>query len=398
MARDTTVRSTGLKSGVAAALLRHAASRYGAIAEEGAIPFAVRVDDADGSGTSDEVSFGAGAPEFMLIARNRAGVAALTSMERTRLAEAYLDGDLDVEGEISRVLALRELFPEKSAAARFWRFLQPLLHGQVRADQDWIPQHYDEDADFYLLFLDARHRCYSQGVFAHAGESLEDAMTRKLEYALAATRLQPGQTVLDVGGGWGAFLEFAGKRGIHVTSLTISPASETYLQELILRHDLPCRALREHFFEHEDGPYDAIVNLGVTEHLPDYGASLAKYRSLLKPGGRICLDASAARRKHDLSAFFLRHIFPGNGSPLCLHEYMAHVAESPFEVIEVHNDRQNYGLTARHWAENLERHRALIESRWGIRLHRRFQLYLWGCVDGFERDVIQAYRWVLALP
>jgi cyclopropane-fatty-acyl-phospholipid synthase len=398
MARDTTVRSTGLKSGVAAALLRHAASRYGAIAEEGAIPFAVRVDDADGSGTSDEVSFGAGAPEFTLIARNRAGVAALTSMERTRLAEAYLDGDLDVEGEISRVLALRELFPEKSAAARFWRFLQPLLHGQVRADQDWIPQHYDEDADFYLLFLDARHRCYSQGVFAHAGESLEDAMTRKLEYALAATRLQPGQTVLDVGGGWGAFLEFAGKRGIHVTSLTISPASETYLQELILRHDLPCRALREHFFEHEDGPYDAIVNLGVTEHLPDYGASLAKYRSLLKPGGRICLDASAARRKHDLSAFFLRHIFPGNGSPLCLHEYMAHVAESPFEVIEVHNDRQNYGLTARHWAENLERHRALIESRWGIRLHRRFQLYLWGCVDGFERDVIQAYRWVLALP
>jgi cyclopropane-fatty-acyl-phospholipid synthase len=390
MARDSAVRNLPLSSRGTRAILRRAAGRLGAIAEASGIPFAIGTDDWT-------EPFGAGEPAFTLVARNRAGLAALAGLERTRLAEAYIAGDLDLEGDITAVLALRELFPDRGAGARLWRFLQPLVLGQVRADQEWIPQHYDEDPEFYLLFLDRRHRCYSQGVFVSPRESLEDAMTRKLGYALSAIRAQPGQRVLDVGGGWGAFLEFAGRRGVHVTSLTISPASEAYLQELILREGLPCRVVREHVFQHQDGPYDAIVNLGVTEHLPDYAATLEKYRSLLKPGGRVCLDASAAREKHDLSAFFLRHIFPGNGSPLCLHEYLARVAASPFELVEVHNDRESYRLTTRHWARNLDRHRSLIEARWGVALYRRFQLYLWGCVDGFERDVIQAYRWVLAL-
>lgn len=390
MAGDATLRDRRLNTRVAGALLQRAARRFGAVAAAGT-PFAIRYGDWT-------VPFGDGAPSFTLIARTHAGLAALASLERTRLAECYLAGDVDLDGDLTAVLALRELLPERAAAARLWRLVHPLILGQVRADQEWIPHHYDEDPDFYLLFLDRRHRCYSQGVFSSPDESLESAMTRKLEYTLASIGVGPGQHVLDVGGGWGAFLEFAGRRGIHVTSLTISPASEAYLQEMILREGLPGRALRQHLFEHQGGPYDAIVNLGVTEHLPDYGATLEKYRSLLKPGGRICLDASAAREKHDLSAFFLRHVFPGNGSPLCLHDYLAHVARSPFEVVEVHNDRENYRLTTWHWARNLDRHRELIERRWGPRLYRRFQLYLWGCVDGFERDVIQAYRWVLTLP
>jgi cyclopropane-fatty-acyl-phospholipid synthase len=401
MAGHTTLRPAGLRAGAAAALLRRAAVRLGDIAEAGGVPFAIRLPAqaaaAAGDGTGEVIRFGRGEPGFVLVARGPAGVAALASLERTRLAEAFIAGELDLEGETTHVLALRELFPQRALTARLWRFVQPLLFGQVRADEEWIPQHYDEDPDFYQLFLDRRHRCYSQGLFTHPQEPLEDAVTRKLEYALAATRLEPGQTVLDVGGGWGAFTEFAGRRGIHVTSLTISPASERYIQELILRAGLPCRVVRQHLMDHHGGPYDAIVNLGVTEHLPDYRASLEKYRSLLRPGGRVCLDASAAREKHDLSEFFLRHIFPGNGSPLCLHEYLAHVAASPFEVLEVQNDRENYALTARRWAENLDRHRAEIELRWGRPLHRRFHLYLWGCVDGFARDVIQAYRWVLAL-
>ena len=82
---------------------------------------------------------------------------------------------------------------------------------------------------------------------------------------------------------------------------------------------LPCEIRREHFFAHRpDQPYDAIVNLGVTEHLPDYARTLAAYRSLLKPGGRVYLDASAARRKNRVTTFFENQIFRGNGSPLSL--------------------------------------------------------------------------------
>jgi cyclopropane-fatty-acyl-phospholipid synthase len=66
-------------------------------------------------------------------------------------------------------------------------------------------------------------------------------------------------------------------------------------------------------------------------------------------------------------------------------------------VLAVHNDTHNYELTTRHWAERLDAHRELIEHRFGLQQYRRFQVYLWGCVDGFRRDVVQAYRWVLEL-
>jgi cyclopropane-fatty-acyl-phospholipid synthase len=210
--------------------------------------------------------------------------------------------------------------------------------------------------------------------------------------------VKEGDRVLDVGGGWGAWTQYAGERGIRVTSLTISQASETFINGLITRMRLPCRVVRQHLFDHESPQkYDAIVNLGVTEHLPDYGRTLKKYASLLKPGGRVCLDASASRRKYAVSSFFEKYIYRGNGTTLCLHDYLKHVAASPFSVSVVYNDTRNYELTTRHWAQNLDAHRDEIERRFGVAQYRRFQIYLWGCVDGFRRDVVQAYRWVLEL-
>jgi cyclopropane-fatty-acyl-phospholipid synthase len=169
--------------------------------------------------------------------------------------------------------------------------------------------------------------------------------------------------------------------------------------DLILREGLPCEVRLEHFLEHRaDEPYDAIVNLGVTEHLPDYAASLAQYRRLLKPGGRVFLDACASRTKFPFSAFVRAHIWPGNASPLTLDDYLRELARTPFELVYVKNDRHNYELTARRWAENLERHRDEVIRRWGARHYRRFRLYLWGCVHSFVTDNVTAYRMLLQLP
>jgi cyclopropane-fatty-acyl-phospholipid synthase len=342
--------------------------------------------------------FGRGEPAATLVVNDRRGAAALATMDALAVCEAYLNGALDVVGEIKPLLALRDMFRDRHPLLRAMRFVRPLLAGQTASDRAWIAEHYDREPEFYLLFLDARHRAYSQGVFADDAEPLEDAITRKLDFALDAIGARPGDRVLDVGGGWGAFTQHAGRRGIRVTSLTISEASERFIGGLIAAEGLPCQVRREHLLEHRPAErYDGLVNLGVTEHLPDYPGTLAHYARLLKPGARACLDASAARRKHDVSAFFERYVFRGNGSPLCLHDYLAAVAASPFELETVLNDRHNYMLTTRHWAMNLERSRARIEEVWGATAYRVFQLYLWGCVDGFERDEIQAYRWVMRL-
>jgi len=356
------------------------------------VPFAVR-----SNGRVER--FGAGEPRFTLVANNGRGASALGSLDLLAVTAGYLQGDIDLEGDFLAAIDIRDFFSDRHPLQFAWRFVQPLLKGRVKADESWIAEHYDYDQDFYLLWLDRRHRCYSQGVFERDDEPLEDAMTRKLDFALDAVGARPGDRVLDIGGGWGAFTEHAGKRGIRVTSLTISRESERFINGLIDREKLPCEVRLEHLFKHRPAePYDAIVNLGVTEHLPDYRATLKKYGELLKPGGRIYLDASSTRKKHGQVAFLVKYIYPGNGSLMCLHEYIAEVARSPFRLRGVWDDNHSYALTLRHWATNLDRARGEIEQRWGKELYRKFQLYLWGAAEGHRTERNQAYRVVLENP
>ncbi|HET7232271.1 MAG TPA: class I SAM-dependent methyltransferase [Longimicrobium sp.] len=368
--------------------------RYGEMFTNGdGVPFAVRAP----GGPAHRL--GHGEPAFTLVATHPRGAGALASLDQLAVGAAYLNGEIDLEGDFLAAINLRDLFHDRHPVKYAWRFVQPLLRGQVKSDEAWIAEHYDYEQDFYLLWLDGRHRCYSQGVFEHDGEALEDAMTRKLDFAIQAVGAKAGDRVLDIGGGWGAFSEHAGKRGIHVTSLTISRASEAFLRAMIDREGLPCQVLREHFYQHAPGEkYDAIVNLGVTEHLPDYRASLKKYGELLKPGGKLYLDASATRRKGGHAAFLEKYIYPGNGALMCLHEYLAEVARSPFRLRGVWDDNHSYALTLRHWATRLDAAREEIERRWGKELYRKFQIYLWGAAEGHRTERNQAYRVVLENP
>lgn len=361
--------------------------------ETGAIPFALRMTN------GPTHTFGGSNPDFTIVLNNEQAVSALSTLDQNTIAEAYLTGNIDLEGDIMRVLALRELFNDNRGMRFLWRFVRPFMFGQVKSDKKWIASHYDTDEDFFTLFLDRRHRAYSQAVYLHNDEPLEDAETRKLDFALNAVKVKLGDRVLDIGSGWGSFVEYAGKKGIHVTSLTISQRSKDFVQNIIDRNNLPCKVLLEHFFEHNpDEKYDAIVNCGVTEHLPDYAASLKHYEKLLKPGGHLYLDASADRTKNAHGTFMARYVFEGNGTLLCLHEYLAEVAKSPFQLLGVWDDRHNYYLTTKAWAQNLDRHREEIERRWGKQLYRIFQLYLWGSAEGFYSGMIDAYRVVLKLP
>jgi cyclopropane-fatty-acyl-phospholipid synthase len=81
-----------------------------------------------------------------------------------------------------------------------------------------------------------------------------------------------------------------------------------------------------------------------------------------------------------------------------MHDYLTELSKTPFRLRGIWDDRHSYYLTARHWAQNLERNRDEIVRNSDESMFRKFQVYLWGTVDVFRRDVIQAYRWVLELP
>lgn len=357
------------------------------------VPFAV----VDGAGT--EHHLGPGVPEFTMLVRDPRGARALAGLDQFAVAVAYLQGWLDVEGDLAAALRIREFFTDRHPVARYAGLFTGLVRGRREDDRRAISHHYDTESEFFLTFLDARHRCYTEGVFLADDERLEDAMTRKMDMALEAIEVKPGDRVLEVGGGWGAFAEHAARRGIEVTTTTLSRESERYLTGLFDREGLDVRVVRQHIFGFRDERrYDAIVNMGVTEHLPDYRRTLRKYAELLKPGGHVYLDALAMRRKHGASAFMKRYIYPGRSAPLLLHQYLRQVARSPFELCSIADDRHNYYLTCREWARRLDAARDEIVQRWGEPMYRRFRIFLWGSAAGFDTGLVQAYRWVLRLP
>ncbi|HKA56217.1 MAG TPA: class I SAM-dependent methyltransferase [Candidatus Binatia bacterium] len=363
--------------------------------DDRAKPFELRLPDR----TAYQIGNG-GEPAFTVQIVTDKGLAALSAFDELAVAEAYMDGDLDIEGDLLTALKLRPVLGDPHPFKYLYAtYVAPFLFGQARSDKKWIKSHYDVDPQFFLLWIDSKLRAYSHGFFERDDESLEAGMERKFRYAFDACGIQPGHRVLDIGGGWGSFLQFAGEQGVRVTSITISDESEKTMNDLIRRRGLTgCEVVKEHFLEFNPSePFDAIVNLGVTEHLPDYRRTLAQYHRLLKPGRRVYLDAYSGPR-HSMPSFISKWVFQGNTSPLNLKKYLAEVARTPFEVVVIKNDRHNYFLSCKKWAENLEAKRDEVIARWGKHLYRRFVLYLWSAANSFENGSLSAHHMILQLP
>jgi Cyclopropane fatty acid synthase and related methyltransferases len=201
------------------------------------------------SGTVHRIGAAPAVPAFTLRLTNDRGWRALGSLDETRIAEAYLHGDIDFDGDMLAALDLRRFLSDRHPLASLWRFVQPWLYGEVGADKTWVPQHYDYGNEFYFSFLDRKFRLYSQAIYTVDDETLEQAAQNKLDYVMDICRLGPGRRVLDVGGGWGSFAGYAASRGTDVTMLTISREQFAYLSEWCATHT-PARPAERDLREH----------------------------------------------------------------------------------------------------------------------------------------------------
>ncbi len=343
--------------------------------------------------------FGEGPPSFTVTLRNRQALRALASMDEGQVGDAYVAGHLDIEGDMLRPFEIRRSMGDRHLAIALWRFIEPLLFGQVRTNQRAISNHYDIDSDFFLSFLDREHPLYTQGMFSGPEDTLAAATLRKFDYCYEKLKLKPGDHILEIGPGWGAWFEYAARRGVRCTGLTISRESEEYLRRRAAGLGQDWSVINCDFLAYETAEkYDAIVIMGVIEHLPQYDAVLRKFVSLLKPGGRIFLDGSACTTKYELSTFMVKYIYGGNHSFLVLHDFLTEMARTPLRVRELHNDRFDYFLTFRQWATHFERNRQAVIARFGEFNYRRFRLYLWGAAYEFLSGSLDCYRMIIEYP
>jgi len=172
---------------------------------------------------------GRGEPRFVVRAKTRRALWALASIDAGRIGEAYVSGDLDIEGDMLKPFELRNSLGDLHPLTTLWRFLQPALFGQIRTNKQAISAHYDIDPAFFLSFLDPVTPCYTQGIYTNDTETLAAATMRKFDYVYAGCRLQPGDHILEVGPGWGAWFEYASRRGVKCSGITISQSSADYL-------------------------------------------------------------------------------------------------------------------------------------------------------------------------
>ncbi|HEY7404430.1 MAG TPA: class I SAM-dependent methyltransferase [Candidatus Angelobacter sp.] len=338
------------------------------------------------------VATGAGVPRFRITVKSKQLLR--RPVDELSLGEAYINGDLDLDGDMIAILDVRRLLVDRlrvSSRLRFLRdlFLTPVLRRHKRV----IDRHYNIGNDFYCLFMDTYARFYSHCLFEHDDQSLEEAAKHKLDVTFQALNLRPGMRLLEIGAGWGGTLDYFSQRGLKVTGLTTFQNSFDYVTELIRRKNLDAVVQLEDFFTYQPSePFDAIVTYGVMEHMPEYARFFAHAWSCLKPGGLIYLDASATKEKHSLSQFARRYVWQGAHSCMCLQDVVQEALYHGFSISEVKEESHDYELTMLNWARRLDLHRDEIIKRWGERVYRIFRLYLWGGVPAFRDDQLQAYH------
>ena len=277
--------------------------------------------------------------------------------------------------------------------------------------QEQVAVSYDVDNEFFRLWLDERMN-YTCALFEDAdlaiatpdrgkpAGNLEQAQLRKLAWHHDTAHLAPDKSVLDIGCGWGANLEYlATARGVRdVHGITLSPAQHAEIRLRALPNVTShCVSYADYT---PDRAFDAVISICMMEHIcsPEQaraGHAIELYRAFFqrvwswtKPGAWFSLQTILRNRvpriREDIRdvGWMTYAIFPGGITPR-LEEIVT--AVNPYwEVVEIKIRRTHYQRTCEHWRARLRDHRALIEGRWGEQLFSDYDRYLSTCIRAFD--------------
>ena len=317
------------------------------------------------------------------------------------LAEAYIDGHADLEGDMREAIRGAEAISRSAPKAMLDGGSAPARHTR-RDDREAIQHHYDVSNEFYALWLDPR-MVYSCAYFRTEGDSLEQAQFQKLDHICRKLRLTRGDKFLDIGCGWGALAMHAAERyGVDATGITLSENQFRLATERIRAAGLQdrCRVL---LLDYRDTPgeevYDKIASVGMFEHvglknLPEY---FGVVRRLLRERGLFLnhgiTSSSVESHAVGLGAgeFIGRYVFPRGEVPH-LHLAVHDMSAQQLEVCDVECLRPHYARTLGLWSAQFERRMNDAIAASDERTARIWRIYLAGCAHAFEQGWISIYQ------
>jgi cyclopropane-fatty-acyl-phospholipid synthase len=323
------------------------------------------------------------------------------------LGQAYVEGELMVEGRLRDILAIGIALAERLGRLAPLMRLSRLVPQRRRrhsraADARWIGYHYDVSNDFYALWLD-RRMVYSCAYFESGAEDIDSAQTQKLDHICRKLRLRPDERLLDVGCGWGGLLRFAARcHGVSGVGITLSAKQCELARRAVAEDGLSERIeirLQDYRDLAGDEEFDKIVSVGMYEHvghanMPLYFATL---RRLLRTGGLllnhgITTTDPAGKSKGPAGGSFIdRFVFPGGELPH-IAQVMGEISRQELEILDVECLRPHYAATLLRWVRRLEARRAEAIALAGEERYRIWRIYMAGCALAFERNWLSIYQ------
>ncbi|MCS6806104.1 MAG: cyclopropane-fatty-acyl-phospholipid synthase family protein [Blastocatellia bacterium] len=313
--------------------------------------------------------------------------------------EEYMAGHITVEGDWQPLIRLG-LDPRIQNLKLPWHVaLRMLWHAVTsrntlrRAPRN-IAYHYDRGNEFYRLWLD-ESMTYSCAYFRRPDDTLEQAQQQKYEHICRKLQLQLGDTLVDIGCGWGGMLMYAARHyGVRGVGCTLSQPQVEWARATVAREHLEqfIRIERQDYRQ-LSGQFDKLVSIGMFEHvgkqfIPTF---MAQARALLKPGGLGLLHTIGKDRPSAGDPWTMKYIFPGAYLPL-LDEILREMGKAGLVPIDVENLRLHYSETLRQWRQRFEAHAAEIEAMFDARFVRMWRMFLNSAEAGFRYGNLRLYQ------
>lgn len=340
---------------------------------------------------------GEGEPTFSVVFNKVPPISELMTSTSIALGEAYMDGDIQIEGDLYHVLNM--FLGQMGKFSTDQKKLKKLYFTSFskQNQKKEVSSHYDIGNDFYKLWLDET-MCYSCGYFKNDTDTLYDAQCNKVDRTLEKLQLQEGMSLCDIGCGWGFLLIRAAKKyKVHGVGITLSQEQKKEFERRIKAENLE-EYLSVELLDYRDLPklgkqFDRVVSIGMVEHVgrKNYEEFMKCAKSVLKPGGVFLLHYISSLVEHPGDAWVKKYIFPGGVVP-SLREMINIAGDLRFYTVDVESWRRHYSKTLLCWNHNFQEHRDEVVKMFDERFARMWELYLCACAATFMNGIIDLHQ------
>ncbi|MBQ8998702.1 MAG: class I SAM-dependent methyltransferase [Clostridium sp.] len=350
--------------------------------------------------TGEEFHIGTLPPKFKVVVHKPVPYRNLIKSTSLALGEAYMNGEIDIEGDL--VMALDEIFKCQDKFITDKHAMKKILYTSASKynQKKEVTSHYDIGNEFYKLWLDTT-LSYSCAYFKEEDNTLEEAQVNKVHYILKKLNLQSGMSLLDIGCGWGFLLiEAAKKYKVHGLGITLSKEQYREFKEAIIKEGLE-DYLEVALMDYREltklnRQFDRVVSVGMIEHVgrENYELFFKNIDAVLKDKGVFLLHYISGRLESPGDVWIKKYIFPGGVIP-SLREIIDLSAEHGYHIRDVESLRQHYVKTLLCWHENFESNIGQIRKMFDKRFIRMWRMYLCACAASFNNGVIDLHQLML---